>query len=396
MAKQAQNLINFTKSALENLPIPAAGRRLFFYDVKGNGLHVAVTSNGKKTFYIRRRINGKNEKHYIGPFPGLSIEKARDRAAMFAGEVASGTNPAESRRLLRGELTLGIMFAEYLERHLKKSRKRWEDTQNNFNRYFGDWAERKLSEISQNEVEARHSEIGQQRGPYAANRSIEIIRALYNKAIIWRLYKGHNPAKGITKFEERSRDRVLQSDEFERFFSTLDSEDADFRDFVMLALFTGARKSNVLSMSWQNLNLTTGVWTIPAELSKNKENQHIVLTEVELEILQRRLRDQGGKSIFVFPSSGRTGHVTDVKKAWNSFLARAAIEDLHIHDLRRSLASWMANTGANVSVIRGALNHKDVKTTLSVYALASKEAELAARRVAHRAMLDLGKSAGKS
>lgn len=58
--------------------------------------------------------------------------------------------------------------------------------------------------------------------------------------------------------------------------------------------------SNILSMSWQNLNLTTGIWTIPAELWKNKENQHIVLTEVELETLQRRLRDQGGKSIFVF------------------------------------------------------------------------------------------------
>ena len=391
MAKYAQNQINFTKPALENLPVPPAGKRLYFYDVKGNGLHIAVTGNGKKTFYIRRRINGKNEKHCIGPYPALSIEQARDKAVMFAGAVAFGTNPVEDRRVLRGEYSLGEMFGEYLERHLKKSRKRWSDTERNFQRYFGDWSDRKLSSVTQLDVEDRHSEIGRKRGLYAANRAVEIIRAVYNKALIWRLYQGHNPAIGITKFEERSRDRVLQADEFERFFLALSKEDEDFRDFVMLTLFTGARKSNVLSMSWQHINLKSGSWTIPAEQSKNSQSQLIVLTEVELEILSRRQKAQQSDAKFVFPSTGKTGHVTDVKKSWASFLGRASIEDLHIHDLRRSLASWMASTGANVSVIRSALHHKDVKTTLTVYARANKESELAARKLAHKTMLELGK-----
>jgi integrase len=71
---------------------------------------------------------------------------------------------------------------------------------------------------------------------------------------------------------------------------------------------------------------------------------------------------------------------------------RAEIKDLHIHDLRRSLASWMASTGANVSVIRSALHHKDVKTTLTVYARANRQAELAARQIAQRTMIELGKA----
>jgi integrase len=55
--------------------------------------------------------------------------------------------------------------------------------------------------------------------------------------------------------EERSRERVLQSDEFERFFATLNTEEETFRDFVLLTLLTGARKSNVFSMQWEHLNL---------------------------------------------------------------------------------------------------------------------------------------------
>lgn len=395
MAKQAKTQINFTKGNLESLPLPPTRERFYFYDTKGNGLHVAVTSQGQKSFYIRRRVNGKNEKHCLGSFPDLSVEQARDKAARFAGAVAFGDNPSEQRRMLRGELTLGELFQEYLQRHLKKSRKTWAEYEKQFNRYFAEWLGRKVSTITQQDVERRHGELSRQRGTYAANRALQLIRAIYNKGLAWRVYQGPNPATGITMFEERSRERVLQSDEFERFFTTLDNEEEDFRDFVMLTLLTGARKSNVLGMSWDDVSLKRGAWTIPAEKAKNSRMQVIVLTEAELDILGRRAdenRHRSKPSKFVFPGTGDTGHLTDIKRSWTSFCIRARLEDLHIHDLRRSLASWMANTGANVAVIRSALNHKDVKTTLTVYARANQHAELAARQLAHKTMLELGKS----
>ncbi len=395
MAKEAKNQINFTKANLESLPVPPPRRRFYFYDSKGNGLHVLVTSNGQKSFYIRRRVNGKNEKHRLGSFPDLSVEQARDKAARFAGAVAFGDNPSEQRRILRGELTLGELFQEYLQRHLKKSRKAWAEYEKQFNRYFDEWLGRKLSTITQRDVERRHGEIARERGTYAANRALQLIRAVYNKGVSWRIYQGPNPGVGITMFEERPRERVLQSDEFEHFFTTLDNEEEDFRDFVMLTLLTGARKSNVLGMGWDDVSLKRGTWTIPAEKAKNSRMQVIVLTEPELEILHRRHdenRHRAKPSKFVFPGTGETGHLTDIKRSWMTFCARARLDDLHIHDLRRSLASWMASTGANVAVIRSALNHKDVKTTLTVYARANQQSELAARQLAHKTMLELGKS----
>lgn len=109
----------------------------------------------------------------------------------------------------------------------------------------------------EDDVENLHQTIGRNRGPYAANRAIDLLRAMFNKAAIWKIYTGSNPAIGITSFPEHSRKQILQQEEFERFFRAL-GEDADerFRDFVLLALFTGARKSNLLSMNWKNIELT--------------------------------------------------------------------------------------------------------------------------------------------
>jgi integrase len=76
----------------------------------------------------------------------------------------------------------------------------------------------------------------------------------------------------------------------------------------------------------------------------------------------------------------------DPKKGWHRILKRAGIIDLHLHDLRRTLGSYMAMTGASLSVIGNVLNHKDVTTTRKVYAHSAGEAELAARQIAHRMM----------
>jgi integrase len=92
----------------------------------------------------------------------------------------------------------------------------------------------------------------------------------------------------------------------------------------------------------------------------------------------------------------RTGHFVEPKRAWARLLKRAGIEDLHIHDLRRSLASFMANAGADVSMIKSALNHKDLKTTLSVYVRTARTGELNAREKAHDLMKELAKVSSES
>ena len=88
---------------------------------------------------------------------------------------------------------------------------------------------------------------------YQANRLLARIHIIYNKAIEWG-WEGVNPAQGVKKFKEKSRDRFLHPDELPRFFESLDAELNDtIRDYIYVSLFTGARKSNVLAMRWEEI-----------------------------------------------------------------------------------------------------------------------------------------------
>lgn len=202
------------------------------------------------------------------------------------------------------------------------------------------------------------------------------------------MFNGANPAVGISEFKEQPRERALQADEMERFFQALETEtDKNFKDFIHLCLLTGQRKSNVLAMRWADIDFTSKTWTIPGEKMKNGQSLVLALSKSEIEILEKR-RTIGE---WVFPGSGSTGHYVEPKRSWHRLLVRAQIDNLHIHDLRRSLASFMANAGADVSLIKSALNHKDIQTTLNVYARTAKAAELDAREKAHKLMNEFGK-----
>jgi integrase len=187
--------------------------------------------------------------------------------------------------------------------------------------------------------------------------------SLFGYATELKLYKGANPAHGIKKFPETKRDRFLQSDELPAFFKALAEEPNDtLRDYFLLSLLTGARRSNVQEMEWQQINFNRAEWRIPT--TKNGEPQTVTLSAEALEILRNR---QDCNPIWVFPGTGATGHLVEPKKAWRRVLDRAGIDNLRIHDLRRTLGSWQAKTGASLAIVGKSLNHKSPSTT-AIYA----------------------------
>lgn len=197
-----------------------------------------------------------------------------------------------------------------------------------------------------------------------------------------------NPAEGIEHFEEIERDRYLLEDEIPRFFQALGEETEQIIDFFLLSLLTGARKGNVLAMRWQDIDFNLARWRVPGELSKNKKPMVIPLTAAAVEILNSRIKV--ASSEFVFPGEGVTGHMTSPKSAWKRVITRAELQDIRPHDLRRSLGSWMANTGADLMVIGGALGHKDSKSTL-IYARLATATIRGAMEIASDKIMESGK-----
>ncbi len=359
----ASHHLNFTKAALVKAPAASKGSKDYYYDEKEKGLVMAVTPAGTKSFYLYKRIDGKPERLLLGRFPDISIENARKAAMAAKGEIATGKNPQKGKRAIRDEMTFEALFVEYMEKYSKVHKKSWLYDEREINKFLKHWFKRKISSIKKTEVERLHAKLGKENGIYQANRLLERIRSIFNKAIDWG-WEGVNPAVGIKKFKEKSRDRFLQPDELPRFFTALTNEpNVAARDFFMISLLTGARKSNTLAMRWSDINFTTETWRI--EDTKNSEALTVHLPKEAVEILTER--KWKSESRWVFEGNGASGHLADPKKAWMRILKEAGIENLRIHDLRRTLGSYQAATGANGYIIGKSLGHKSQQST-AIYA----------------------------
>lgn len=363
--------INFTKAEINKLPTPNKG--LFYYkDTKEKGLSLYITANRIITFFIRKRIKGKDERILIGNFPEITVENARKEARIIKGQVAQGINPNSKKDEIRQEMTFAELFSQFMERYSKKEKKSWKYDEREVNKFLSHWFKRKISTITNQEIRLLHEKIRDENGLYQANRLLERIRVIYNKAIEWG-YKGENPTNNIKKFKEKSRDRFIQPDELPRFFKALEEEENEVaKDYVYISLYTGARKGNVLAMKWEQINFTTKQWRIPDP--KNGEPLTVPLSDFAINILERRkienkrlelteIQDQ-----WVFPSlSSSSGHLADPKKAWKRVLQKADIKDLRLHDIRRTLGSYQAISGASTNIIQKTLGHKSQAAT-AIYA----------------------------
>jgi integrase len=360
------NRLNFTKSSLTALPLPPTGKRDTYHDTKTNGLQIRCSSSGAKTFSVFRWVKGssKPERVTLGRFPDISVEQVRTMAAEINATIAKGDNPADAMRNIRGELTLGDLFSEYLERHAKVHKKSWDGDRKQFDRYMGKQANKKLSSFQPNDFQRYHHKVGADHGHYAANRLLSLLRAIFNRAKEWGLWNKDNPTQSIKKFKEKSRDRFIQADELPVFFQALQDEENDtMKDYFIVSLLTGVRRANVLSMQWSDLNFERN--ELRVEETKTGDPQTVPLTPEVVKILKERKKQ--ANSIFVFPGKGKSGHMVEPKSGWKRILNRAGLQNLRIHDLRRTLGSWQAATGSSLPVIGKSLNHKNPSST-AIYA----------------------------
>lgn len=405
-----ETTFNFTKTLIDKLPIPEKGMETY-KDTKEKGLSLYVTSGGAKTFFVRKRINGRDERVKLGTFPDMTVEQARKKALEVKAKVASGENPNLEKHKIRDEMLFEQLFREYLEKYSKRHKRSWKYDEREVNKFLSHWFKRKISTISQHEVRTLHDKIRDKNGLYQANRILERARCIYNKAIEWG-WDGKNPTQGIKKFKEKSRDRFIQPHELPLLFHALDQEEnTTARDYILISLMTGARKSNVLAMKWEQINWERAEWRIPE--TKNGEPVTIPLIEQAVELLEKRRRLTN--SPWVFESETGSGHLADPKKAWDRIRVRATFElwretpeyadlidevntalrnrnnyaftvvylyeavikeaekrgidlptglvDIRIHDIRRTVGSYQAITGASLPIIGRSLGHKSQQAT---------------------------------
>src|SRR5262249_55952576 len=134
-------------------------------------------------------------------------------------------------------------------------------------------------------------------------------------------------------------------------------------------LLTGARRGEVLSMRWADIDLTAGRWSKPLSSTKQKEHHEVPLSAPARQLLSKIRGAQARKDPkrplggFVFPGVGDSGHVVNLKRPWRQLCKTAGITGLRIHDLRHSYASQLVSAGASLPLIGALLGHSNPTTT---------------------------------
>jgi integrase len=383
----ASGRTHLTQAIARDAKAPASGQ-LFIRDTQQIGLALRVTEGGARSWTFEANIHGQPRRMTLGRWPGMSCAMARRKAAKLRADIAAGHDPAEERQAERREMTLGDLMHSWFDRygngHLKASSLKHNHA---LVKYLPSaWMRRRLSSFARGEFERLHANLGASNGRYAANQVMRLMRSAFNKAPGWGANFAANPASGFPLYREQKRDRFLAPDEVRRLSQALANEpDWRWQAFFPLALMLGCRKNELLGLRWHDVDF--GQKTIHLGETKSGAPLLLPLPETALSILEGLpSRDV---SEWIFPGIGRTGHLTEVNKAWTRLCKVAAVPDARVHDIRRTLGSWMAGSGTGLPLIGRVLNHASPATTAIYARLALDSVRIALERHS-QALLEAG------
>jgi len=366
MAKE--NKFNFTDERLRKMKASEQGKRDYYHDLLTPGLMLSVTATGSRSFMFQRWSPEKQRSVTVtlGKYPTLSIREAREMAVIYTGAVNAGNDPALEKKQKRETLTVAEILDLYMTEHSIPHKRSAKDDQAKIRLHLKPhFGVRRIDEVTPDSVRSWHIGLTKIMTPAAANRHFALLRSVYNTM----LPDMPNPCRTTKMFKEYSRDRFLQPEELDQFFQAVEAErqvgNPDIADYLLLSIYTGARRSNVLAMAWTDIDFNREQWRISGEQSKNMSIMIIPLVSEALDILARRRKVAG--SVFVFPSHGKTGHLQEPKTGWKRIMKRADLNNVRLHDLRRTMGSYQTIGGASTAIVGKTLGHQNPAST-AVYA----------------------------
>lgn len=355
--------MKMTDMLLRNLK-PQAQRYLVWGD---HGLGVRVSPKGKKIFVYMYRHEGKARFLTLGDYPRMTLADAHKAHAEAMKKVEQGIDPGAEAVAERAEdrraPTVAVLADEYLEKWAKPRKRSWREDERILKKdVLPEWGRRKAREITRRDVIRLLDGIVDRGAGIMANRTLAAIRKMFNFAVS-RDIVPISPCLAVrSPAPEQRRDRVLTTDEIRALWHGLEgAKMAEGTKFALkLQLVTAQRKVEIVSATWEEIDLTDKWWTIPPEKAKNKMAHRVPLSPLALELLQAA-KNIAGDSPWIFPSPQTNRHITP--EAVNHALRRPGLEHLGftfwVHDLRRSAASHMTGMGISRLVVGKLLNHAE-------------------------------------
>ncbi len=343
------------------------------WDLGLPGFGLRVYPSGRKAFVLSYR-NQANRKRMmtLGDFGVLTLDQARKRAQKALVAVEDGADPLDEKAKRKTGRTFGDLRAEYLDRHAKAKKRSWREDEKRLDRHIpSSWRSRQVEAIHREDVARLHSKIGANH-PYEANRLLALLAVMFRLGATWGFTAANadNPATRIDRFPERKRKRYLKHEELPGLVKAMDGVSSIYiRGALWLYLLTGMRKSEVLSARRDLVDWERGILSLSK--TKSGEEQVVALSAPALAVL-RSLPEEPGKdgeppNPYFFPGQRKGRHLVNIDIEWRAARKRAGLGDVRLHDLRRTVGSWMTQRGVDLNTIKATMRHADLNTTL-IYA----------------------------
>lgn len=354
-----------------------------YYDEEIPGFMLEYRGNGRGTWYFRYYTSIKRTRYYrIGALQLMSVFEARSHAYTLYKLVRDGIDIKSDKNVLQDSVCFGDFVNKHYVPHIRLKKRSWELDQRilriHILPYFAHF---RMDKVRRTDVMTWQSGL-RNKGLAAGtcNRIFVLLKTVFNCAIRWGyLLSEKNPCRDVSPFADTSlKERYLTSEEARQIVGALHtSHHQQSSQAILLLLYTGARKSEILSARWEHVDLERCLLTVP--LSKSGKTRHIPLSDDAVKIFRGIQRCE--HEAWVFPGSGHTGHLQSVFRHWDSLRKRLGLSDVRLHDLRHSFASFLVNAGCSLYEVQRCLGHYDPKVTMRYAHLAPQVLVKAANMV---------------
>jgi integrase len=349
-----------TQALVERAPAPERGRSFLHADTELRGFYLIVTPS-KRSYYVQSLVNGRQVRAKVGDHPAMSAKDARDLARKTLVGMRAGTNPVEERRKARSR---GITLRQALELHLG-AKPLSESTVASYryccDKYFGDWLDRPLADIGADRagVRERHARITKQSGPTTADCAFRVFRALYNRGLREHPDLPPNPTRNVDYHGVKRRKVDANPDKLKAWGKAVMALTPIRRDLHFFFLLSGMRRTAGITAIREHLNDKGDVLHVPKPKGGATRKFDLPLSAPLQDLVAHRMvenRKEYRKSPWLFPSTSKTGHVTE--------LTQYELGDLTGHALRHTYATLALEAGVPIAELKFLLNHAADSVTM--------------------------------
>ena len=302
----------------------------------------------------------------------MTVEQARKEAQKLLGKIAVGIKPKLEKKAQQCRaITLQAVFEDYLKARKGLKPLTIKDYQRAMLESFDDWRKKPLLDITRDMVAKRHAQIGE-RSHARANLAMRLLRAIFNFAAgEYEDEKGkplilENPVKRLSHtrawYRVTRRQTVIKQHELSAWYEAVmnfeiertSTKSEAIRDYLLLLLFTGLRRSEAAKLTWADINLKAKALTITD--TKNHEQHVLPLSNFLYDLLVKRKKQ--AESNYVFPGTGETGYIIEPRKVMAKIIEKSGVQ-FTLHDLRRTFITIAESLDIPAYALKKLLNHKN-------------------------------------